>query len=239
MNKTLNNINDAPTLGTSPVALVGTDINIYFYSGRWLELLQRHIEASRILPSSQRLRDLPENAMIVKPVLGGYRNYNYMRACRAASFSSVSPLMGEHFPMGYQIFFTGESYKAPWGGYVVTPRHLACLLSFETKHEQEFYNQDKNTHPTNKGRGDQLYWGKCVKCFRDSTQSIFTEDDADNTMVPRIESGRISYDSVSTPTLQDIWAFQLGIKYFLKLCQTTLCLQYDTATTMWLEDSFI
>ena len=61
-----------PTVGISPEALIGRDINMHFYSQRWLGSLKQYIDEDRIIPTRIPLCHLPESATTIKSV-GTYR----------------------------------------------------------------------------------------------------------------------------------------------------------------------
>ena len=63
-----------PTIGMSTEALVGVDLDIYFYNSTWAAPIKKYFEADHILPTKIRLNELPSNALIVKYHRGWYQN---------------------------------------------------------------------------------------------------------------------------------------------------------------------
>jgi len=114
-----------PTIGMSTQALVGADLDVYFYNSTWTTPIKKYLEADHILPTKIRLDELPGNALVVKSLSGWYRNSQATHNNRYV------------FPLSYQLFFTGGQCDP---GYSYVPR-IMQYLSFETKENWDKYTR--------------------------------------------------------------------------------------------------
>ena len=160
MTTTTQTLNNFPTLGTSPLALVGCDINMYVYSARWLYPIKRYIDSDHILPSRTRFNDLPGNAFVIK-----------------ASAANWNPKLklpnGDTLPKFFQLLCTAGRQNNSWGGYV--PR-LSYNLGFISKEEWENQQHYRS--------------GGFVASKEDHLDLIFKDTDSDYTVIPRMSINR-------------------------------------------------
>ncbi len=207
---TINPTVNFPTVGMSPQALVGADLDVYFYNSRWVAPIKKYLEADHILPTVVRLNELPGNALIVKSSSGWYRRVSSIKNNQCA------------LPSHYQLFFTsGPSPSTTAQGrhtrfnrnYTWCNPRITQYLSFETK---ELWNKYDRVH----------YSGFATKL----AEPVFKDTDPQDMLIPRL-----SFTSCPEFSIEDLQSMSLGVQYLLKLFQVAFNLQYDEATSKWVD----
>jgi len=194
-------------IGTSAAALTGYDLNTYFFNGKWLKPVKSYIEADHILPTRVRLNNLPQAAFVVKAYTDG----------QSGSGGSDKKLLP---PKHYQLFFTSDSGpNSTW----YTPT-LSCYLNFICKNDRYGVNNRPSftSFASLRQKRHQFSSG--------SSYTPFDESDADHAMHPVF-----SFTRCPTFSLNDVHKMQIGVEYLLKLLSISFDLQYDSATTQWLD----
>ena len=198
-----------PLVGVSPLATVGCDINVFFHNGTWLGKLRHYIARNRLLPSSLRMCDLPQEAMVVKA---------------HSRYLTEGPVS---MPRYHTLAFTSKTaehnrFGGGWG-YQWTPR-LLCYLCFQSKKEWE--------------RGTEVHYGEFLARNHQTRNNRlmpsprFQESDPEWTLFPTL-----TFSQCPGLSLDDLTSIQVGVESLLKLYQLSFQIQYDASTEEWIQGS--